>query len=417
MSICTAVRIGVVAAARAPAHLLVGREVLLGELDLGDVAAFGDVSVILRHLHDPRSSISAARKGRPFTLVMLMASTRYSARTRRDSWPRFISGTSTIVVAVQDLAQVPGNGLRWTRCARATLPPRARSRRHRGLDGALGAAPAEDQQAGAFVVVELGAGDVVGDAGDLGRPQEDTSARGCRCRTRRCRCRPPSPARRCGASGRGCRGWPTGGPGSRGHAGRAGTRRRGSSRWRTAPRCRAASRHVGEQPGLGAVGQVAVGEEEDRRPVLQGDPGRLDGGVEAVAREPGGHDGDRGLAVAAVHGLQQVGLLGLGRQAGGRPAPLDVDDDQRQLHGIRARPIVSVFRSMPGPLVVVTAEGPPKAAPRAAPMPEISSSACMVRTPNDLCLDSSWRMSEAGVIGYEPRNSSRLACWAAAISP
>ena len=43
----------------------------------------------------------------------------------------------------------------------------------------------------------------------------------------------------------------------------------------------------------------------------------------------------------------------------------------------------------------------------AAPMPAISSSACRVRTPNDLCFDSSWRMSEAGVIGYEPRNSGR----------
>ena len=32
----------------------------------------------------------------PFTLVMLMASINHSARTSRDSWPRFISGTSTI---------------------------------------------------------------------------------------------------------------------------------------------------------------------------------------------------------------------------------------------------------------------------------------------------------------------------------
>ena len=45
----------------------------------------------------------------------------------------------------------------------------------------------------------------------------------------------------------------------------------------------------------------------------------------------GGHDRQRRLAVAAVHGEQQVGLLGLGRQPGRRPAPLDVDDEQRQL--------------------------------------------------------------------------------------
>ena len=71
------------------------------------------------------------------------------------------------------------------------------------------------------------------------------------------------------------------------------------------------------------------------------------------------------------------------------------------------RPIVSALRHMPGPDVVVTPRLPPKDAPRAAPTPLISSSACMVRTPKRLSLDSSCRMSEAGVIGYEPRNSGR----------
>ena len=75
---------------------------------------------------------------------------------------------------------------------------------------------------------------------------------------------------------------------------------------------------------------------------------------------------------------------------------------------LTARPMVSALRAMPGPLVVVTPRWPPKAAPSAAPMPAISSSACSVRTPKFLCLDSSWRMSDAGVIGYEPRNSGRL---------
>lgn len=68
-----------------------------------------------------------------------------------------------------------------------------------------------------------------------------------------------------------------------------------------------------------------------------------------------------------------------------------------------ARPIVSDLRATPGPDVVVTPSEPPKAAPSAAPMSAISSSAWKVRTPKFLCLDSSWRMSEAGVIGYEPR--------------
>ena len=42
-------------------------------------------------------------------------------------------------------------------------------------------------------------------------------------------------------------------------------------------------------------------------------------------------------------------------------------------------------------------------------MPAISSSACSVRTPKFLCFDSSWRMSDAGVIGYDPRNSGSSA--------
>ncbi len=53
----------------------------------------------------------------------------------------------------------------------------------------------------------------------------------------------------------------------------------------------------------------------------------------------------------------------------------------------------------------------------AAPMPAISSSACRVRTPNALCLDSSWRMSDAGVIGYDPRNRGSADSCDAATSP
>lgn len=79
--------------------------------------------------------------------------------------------------------------------------------------------------------------------------------------------------------------------------------------------------------------------------------------------------------------------------------------------------MVSDLRATPGPDVVVTASDPPKAAPRAAPMPAISSSAWNVRTPKFLCRDSSCRMSEAGVIGYEPRNSGRCARSAAATGP
>ena len=54
---------------------------------------------------------------------------------------------------------------------------------------------------------------------------------------------------------------------------------------------------------------------------------------------------------------------------------------------------------MPGPEVVVTPRWPAKDAPIAEPTAAISSSAWNVVTPKALCLLSSWRMSEAGVIG------------------
>ncbi len=50
-------------------------------------------------------------------------------------------------------------------------------------------------------------------------------------------------------------------------------------------------------------------------------------------------------------------------------------------------------------------------------MPAISSSACSVRTPKFLCFDSSWRMSLAGVIGYEPRKTGNSLSWPAATRP
>ena len=58
---------------------------------------------------------------------------------------------------------------------------------------------------------------------------------------------------------------------------------------------------VGQQPRLGAVGEVAVGQQDHRRAVLERDAGRLDRGVEAVRRAVGGDDRQRRLAVAAVH--------------------------------------------------------------------------------------------------------------------
>ena len=114
--------------------------------------------------------------------------------------------------------------------------------------------------------------------------------------------------------------------------------------------------------------------------------------------ELGRDDRQRRLAVAPVHREEEVGLLGLGRQPGGRSAALHVDEEQRQLQADRQ---AEAF----GLEVDARAAGrghrgwPANAAPMATPTAAISSSACSVRTPKFLCRDSSWRMSDAGVIG------------------
>lgn len=82
-----------------------------------------------------------------------------------------------------------------------------------------------------------------------------------------------------------------------------------------------------------------------------------------------------------------------------------------------ANPMVSDFNAIPGPEEVVMPSAPPKDAPRAAPIAAISSSAWNARTPNRLCFDNSCSTSEAGVIGYAPRNNGRPARCPAASSP
>ncbi len=88
---------------------------------------------------------------------------------------------------------------------------------------------------------------------------------------------------------------------------------------------------VGQHPRLGAGRDVAVAHDDHRHHVLDRDPHRLERRVEAIRGVRGRDDGHRALAVAAVHRLQEVGLLGLGGQAGGGPAALHVDDQKREL--------------------------------------------------------------------------------------
>jgi hypothetical protein len=79
--------------------------------------------------------------------------------------------------------------------------------------------------------------------------------------------------------------------------------------------------------------------------------------------------------------------------------------------------MVSPLSATPGPEVVVKPSAPPYAAPSVAPTAAISSSACIVVMPNRLCLLSSCRMSEAGVIGYAPRKTGSLDRTPAAMMP
>jgi hypothetical protein len=71
-------------------------------------------------------------------------------------------------------------------------------------------------------------------------------------------------------------------------------------------------RDVRYQPGLRAIGEVAVGEHDDRRHETDGDAERLEHGVEALARRRGGEDRKRALGMTPVEGREEVSLLGLG---------------------------------------------------------------------------------------------------------
>ena len=84
---------------------------------------------------------------------------------------------------------------------------------------------------------------------------------------------------------------------------------------------------------------------------------------------------------------------------------------------ITARPMPSLFRARPGPEVEVTAMLPAKEAPMAEHTPAISSSIWHALTPRSLRLASSWRMSVAGVMGYEPRKRGLPLRWEAMMRP
>ena len=91
--------------------------------------------------------------------------------------------------------------------------------------------------------------------------------------------------------------------------------------------------HLGNAPRFGAVGQIAVGKDNYRNHVFQCDTGGFQGNPEAVTGGSRGKHGNRGFRVAAKKRLEQIRLLGLGRQAGRGAATLNVTNNQGNFGG------------------------------------------------------------------------------------
>src|SRR5215510_3831989 len=106
---------GVVAAARAPAHVLIRLEVLLRVLRR--FLGLARTHALLPRSWLMASWISSEASGRPRTRLKPTASTRYSARSTRTSWPLLISGTSTLRYSRRMWPRSGGSGFRcrtWT---------------------------------------------------------------------------------------------------------------------------------------------------------------------------------------------------------------------------------------------------------------------------------------------------------------
>jgi len=86
----------------------------------------------------------------------------------------------------------------------------------------------------------------------------------------------------------------------------------------------------GDAPGLRTIREIAVGQNDDRHHVFERDATGFECGPETIAGRGRGQHGNRSFRIAAEHRLQQIGLLGLRRQSGGRPTALNVADYEGQ---------------------------------------------------------------------------------------
>ena len=214
---------------------------------------------------------------------------------------------------------------------RRDLAPTRAHAPHGRADRAVRRAPAEDERVGPVGVVDLELGDVGGDAGDLRRAQphhqvvvlgvvRDVAGLVLLLEP----ADPVLEARRPGDR-------PTAGRASPGRAGREGSPPASFGSVANSVEISSSASTSGMTPRLGAVREVRVREQEDRRPVLDRDARRLDRRVEAVGRGRGRDDRDGGLGVPSEEHHEQVGLLRLRRHPRRRPRALDVDDDEREL--------------------------------------------------------------------------------------
>ena len=298
-----------------------------------------------------------------------------------------------------------GSGLRCMRWTQATLRPARRRRCTAASIGGPRRAPAERRSSvGVLVALDLDRRDVGGDRGDLGGPQVDhplvvlrrvgdvagavllLDAADAVHQPRRAGDR-PRPGERVGvAEVRPELGVAVG----------VDVVELGGERHRDVGQ----AVDVGQLPRLGAVGEVAVGQQDHRRAVLDGDArpprSRPRSSAPGCTRRRPAAAPRRERPNSAM--LRSAASVLVGRPVDGPPRWMStISSGSSTRHG-EARSSRSSAPA-PGPLVVVTPRWPAKAAPRAMPAAAISSSACTVRTPKCLCLDSSWRMSEAGVIG------------------
>ena len=278
---------------------------------------------------------------------------------------------------------------------------------HGGLDDAPGAAPAEDEEAGAFLVVELGAGDVVGDAGHLGRPQEahalvvlgvvrDVAGPVLLLQT-------TDAVHEAGGAGDGPRtgqglGVTQEGPepvavvllGGEGHRD-VGQRRRPSGS--ATARCRwPGSRRRGGRPASGTSGRC--GTPRWRR--------RSSGPASGAATMGTGASPCRPYMACSRSACSVL----VGMPVDGPPRWMLTMTSGSSM--AEARPIVSRLQVDAG--AARGGDGQAAAEGGADGGADAGDLVLGLHGPHAevLCLDSSWRMSDAGVIGYEPRNSSRL---------